>query len=52
MPRIIDPILVYDDGPDKPTELDQRVPVAAVASQPGSLDREHSTNPSLTDRSQ
>src|SRR5258708_38537089 len=33
MPRIIDPILVYDDSSDKPRELDQRVPVAPVASQ-------------------
>jgi hypothetical protein len=31
MPRIIDSVLVYDDSPDQSTELDQRVPVAAVS---------------------
>src|SRR3954451_4756695 len=34
MPRIIDSVLVYDDGPDKSTELDQRMPVAPVAGEP------------------
>ena len=31
MTRIIDPVLVYEDSSDKSTELDQRVPVAAVS---------------------
>src|SRR5258707_10574532 len=33
--RIIDSVLVYDDGPDQSTELDQRVPVATVAGEAG-----------------
>src|SRR5438094_33871 len=52
MPRIIESVLVYDDGPDKSTELDQRVPVAAVAGQPRCLDRKYGADPPLTDRSQ
>ena len=52
MPRIIDSVLVYDDGPDKSTELDQRVPVATVAGQPRGLDRKYGADPPLTDRSQ
>src|SRR5438045_5924430 len=52
MPRIIDSVLVYDDGPDKSTELDQRMPVAAVAGQPRCLDRKYGADPPLTDRSQ
>src|SRR5258708_11235819 len=52
MTRIIDPVVVYEDSPDKSTDLDQRVPVAAVASQPGSLDREHGAAPPLTNRRQ
>jgi hypothetical protein len=52
MPRIIDSVLVYDDGPDKSTELDQRMPVATVAGQPRRLDRKYCADPALTDRSQ
>src|SRR5258708_35973800 len=52
MPRIIDSVLVYDDGPDKTTELDQRMPVATVAGQPRGLDRKYGADPPLTDRSQ
>src|SRR5260370_20870271 len=52
MPRIIDSVLVYDDSPDKSTELDQRVPVATVAGQPRGLDRKYCADPPLTDRSQ
>src|SRR5882762_10793751 len=52
MPRIIDSVLVYDDGPDKSTELDQRMPVATVAGQPRCLDRKYGADPRLTDRSQ
>src|SRR3984893_12734054 len=52
MPRIIDSVLVYDDGPDKSAELDQRMPVATVAGQPRCLDRKYGADPPLTDRSQ
>src|SRR5207237_10758068 len=52
MPRIIASVLVYDDGPDKSTELDQRMPVAAVAGQPRCLDRKYGADPPFTDRSQ
>src|SRR2546421_12649218 len=52
MPRIIDSVLVYDDGPDKSTELDQGRPVAPVAGQPRHLDRKYGADPPLTDRSQ
>src|SRR5215472_93355 len=52
MPRIIDPVLVYDDGPDKSTELDQRMPVATVTGQPRRLDRKYGADPPRTDRSQ
>src|SRR5258708_31464667 len=52
MPRIIDSGLVYDDSPDKSTELDQRVPVATVAGQPRRLDRKYCADPPFTDRSQ
>src|SRR5258708_20689273 len=39
--RIIDSVLVYDDGPDQSTELDQRVPVATVAGEAGGFDGEY-----------
>src|SRR5260370_26834081 len=52
MPRIIDAILVCDDGPDKSTELNQRMPVAAVASQPRRFDREYGTDAAVADRCQ
>ena len=52
MPRIIDSVLVYDDGPDKSTELDQRMPVTTVAGQPRRLDRKDGADPPLTDCSQ
>src|SRR6478735_3174256 len=52
MPRIIDSVLVYDDRPDKSTELDQRMPVTTVAGQPRCLDRKYGADPPLTDRSQ
>src|ERR1700730_17707091 len=52
MPRIIDSVLVYDDGPDKSTELYQRVPVAAVTSQPRRFDRKYGTDAAVADRRQ
>jgi len=50
MPRIIDPVLLYDDGRDKSTELNQRVPVATVTSQPRRFDREYGTDAAFADR--
>jgi hypothetical protein len=50
--RIIDSVLVYDDGPDQSTELDQRMPVAAVAGEPGGFDREYGSDAPLADRCQ
>ena len=50
MPRIIDTVLVYDDRPDKSTELDQRVPVAAITGKTRRLDREHSADTAVADR--
>ena len=38
--------------PTKSTELDQRMPVAAVAGEPGGLDRKYGTDPPLADRRQ
>jgi hypothetical protein len=52
MSRIIDSVLVDDDGPNQSTELDQSVPVAPIASQPGRLDREHGTDAAFADRCQ
>src|SRR6266478_1315725 len=52
MSRIIASVLVYDDGPDKSTELNQRVPVAAVTSQPRRFDREYGTDAAFADRCQ
>ena len=52
MPRIIDAVLIYDDGSDKSTELNQRVPVATVASQPRRFDREYRTDATFADRCQ
>jgi hypothetical protein len=50
MPRIIESVLVYDDGPDKSTELDQRMPVAAVAgSRDTSIANTAPTRPSADD---
>src|SRR5258707_12179291 len=48
--RIIDSVLVYDDGPDQSTELDQRVPVATVAGEAGGFDCEYGAPPCLPDR--
>ena len=52
MARIVDSVLVDDDGADQSTELDQRVPVAAVAGEARSLDRKHCTDATVTDRGQ
>ena len=52
MPSVVDPILVDDDGPDQSAELDQRMPVAAVAGEPGGFDREYGPDAPLADRRQ
>src|SRR6516162_2856029 len=52
MSRIINSVLVYDDGPDKSTELNQRVPVAAVSGQSRCFDREYGTDAAFADRCQ
>src|SRR5262249_3709230 len=52
MARIIDSILVDNNRADESTELDQCVPVAAIARQARRLDREHSTDATLANRGQ
>src|ERR1700728_4404804 len=52
MARIVDFVLVDDDGPDQSTELDQRVPVATVARQSRRFDCQHGAHASLADCSQ
>src|SRR5271166_941227 len=52
MASIVDSVLVDDDGPDQSAELDQRMPVAAVAGEPGDFDREYGANAALADRRQ
>src|SRR3984893_11130688 len=49
MPRIVDSVLVHDDGPNQSTEFDQCVPVATVACEPRRLDCEHATDAAFTD---
>ena len=44
MSRIIDPVFVDEDGTNQSAKLNQRVPVAPIASQSGRLDREHGTD--------
>src|SRR5260370_28895499 len=41
MARVVGSVLVHDQRADEAAELDQRVPVATVAREPGRLDREH-----------
>src|SRR5215472_15258400 len=52
MPRIVNSVLIYDDSLDKSTELNQRVPVAAVTSQPRCFDRKYGTDAAFADRCQ
>src|SRR5271165_2233035 len=49
MPGFVDPVLVDDDCSDEAAELDQRMPVPAIACQARSFDRKHSTGPALAD---
>src|SRR5258705_8751369 len=50
MTRIVDSVLVDEDRVDQSTELDQHVPVAAIAGETRSLDREHGTDITCADR--
>jgi hypothetical protein len=49
MSRIIDSVLVDYDGSDQSTELDQRVPVTAIAGETRGLDCKHSAHARLAD---
>jgi hypothetical protein len=50
MPRVVDAVLVGDQRADQAAELEQRVPVTAVAGKPRGLDRDDGTDPPLADR--
>ena len=52
MARIIDSVLVDDDGADQSTELDQRMPVAAITGETRGLDRKHGADTPFADRCQ
>jgi len=52
MARFVDAVFIDDDRADKTAELDQRMPVAAVARQAGGLDREDRSGAALADRRQ
>jgi hypothetical protein len=52
MAGLVDAVFVNDDRADKAAELDQRVPVAAVARQTGGLDRKDRPGAALADRRQ
>src|SRR5208337_1418159 len=52
MPSMVDPVLVDDDSPDQSAELDQRMPVAAVAGEPGGFDRKYGPDAPVADRRQ
>src|SRR5262249_23672843 len=49
MARIIDSVLVDDDRGEQSTELDQHMPVAAIAGETRGLDREHRADVSGAD---
>ena len=52
MAGFVDAVFVNDDRADKAAELDQRMPVAAVARQTGGLDRKDRPGAALADRRQ
>src|ERR1700758_4508687 len=52
MTRIVDSVLVDEDGADQSTELYQGVPVAAVTGETRSLDRENGADATGTDSGQ
>src|SRR5215469_7219020 len=49
MARIVDSVFVDEDRADQSTELYQGVPVAAVAGETRSLDRENGADATVTD---
>src|SRR5260370_42077401 len=49
MPRIVDSVLVDDDGSNQSTERDQRMPVAAVARETRGFNRKHGADTPLAD---
>jgi len=50
MARIVDSVLVDDERADQSTELDQRMPVAAITGKTRRLDRKHSADTAVADR--
>jgi hypothetical protein len=50
MARIVDSVLIDDERADQSTELDQRMPVAAITGKTRRLDREHSADTAVADR--
>ena len=52
MARIVDAVLVDDERADETAELQQRVPVAAIASESRRLDRDHGADASFADGGQ
>ena len=50
MTRIVESVLVDEDRAKQSTELDQHVPVAAIAGERRSLDRQHGTDIACADR--
>ncbi len=49
MARIVDSVLVDDDGADQSTELDESMPVATIAGETRRLDRKHRTDTTVAD---
>src|SRR5215471_17528893 len=52
MARIVDSVLVDQDSSDQSTELDQRMPIAAIAGEARCLDGEHGADATFADRRQ
>jgi len=50
MAWVVDAVFVSDQRADQAAELEQRVPIAAVARQTRSLDRDHDADPAFADR--
>src|SRR5258708_21858472 len=50
--RSVDSVLVDDNGSEQSTELDQRVPVTAIACESRRLEREHGANTRFANRGQ
>ena len=48
--RIVDAVLVDDQRADEAAELQQRVPIPAIAGETRGLDRDHGADPPLADR--